>query len=147
MINGRMEYIIQLLISELEKTAQLHVSNYETSESKALFTIDPLNRLSIEVEENGIAVLYSDEHDEFWLKPYKDEDAFIKDVTRFVLDLLQNTVLMEHVYSGDTLLCYKIWIVDKAKKHKRFLKKVTVSPNPLLRLKPKTIQIKRTAFY
>lgn len=123
-----MEYIIQLLISELEKTAQLHVSNYETSESKALFTIDPLNRLSIEVEENGIAVLYSDEHDEFWLKPYKDEDAFIKDVTRFVLDLLQNTVLMEHVYSGDTLLCYKIWIVDKAKKHKRFLKKVTVSP-------------------
>lgn len=119
-----MEYIIQLLISELEKTAQLHVSNYETSESKALFTIDPLNRLSIEVEENGIAVLYSDEHDEFWLKPYKDEDAFIKDVTRFVLDLLQNTVLMEHVYSGDTLLCYKIWIVDKAKKHKRFLKKL-----------------------
>ena len=146
MITDKMNELMQILISELESKSQIHISECIKSESEISLVIDPVNRLFVEIEENGVTILYADEHDEFWIAPSKNEEAFINDVIKFITLLLQNTILIEYVHSKNTLLSYKIWAIDKDRGQKILLKKVTTSINPFLRLLSKSTSSKEICF-
>jgi hypothetical protein len=146
MIKMNIEETKQKLLDCLNQNVSVNIVDETITASQIMLTFDPINKLHIEIDEHGITVLYSGEHNQFWIDPYKNEDAFITDVVKFLTLLLLNTVLMEYVYSGNTLLSYKIWIIDKISNQKRILKKVTASLNPLVRLKPKSITTKEVCF-
>lgn len=140
------QFIKQKLESCIKNDMHFSIIDEFITDSQITLTIDPINGLSIEIDEDGVTVLYDNEHEEFWLKPYKNEDDLIKDVIDFVIILTTNTVLFNYVYSGSKLLSYKIWIVDKKGEQRKFLKKVTTSLNPFLWLKPKTVVPKELRF-
>lgn len=125
---------------------EIHIINEDVSPSQVTLTIDPINNFHIEISEQTITILYGDEHDDFFLQPYKSETEFIDDALRHILRLLQNKVIFEYFYSKNTLLKYKIWVADKAKNKKEIYKRVTTSLNPFLRLKPKSITTKEIIF-
>ena len=143
---NKIDDIVKLFMEELKEKAQVQFVDCTKTESKVTLTIDPVSRLFIEIEESGITVLYADEHDNFWLKPYKNEKAFIDDVTKFVIRLLHNNILIEYFYSGSVLVRYRIYTIDNATNYKKLLKTSTVSLNPFLWLLPKSTTSKVICF-
>jgi len=125
---------------------KIKIVNEASSPTETILTIDSTNNFRIEISENTITILYCDEHDDFFLQTYKNENEFIDDAVKHILKLLHNKMLIEYVYSGNIMLSYKIWIVDKETNQKSILKRVTTSLNPFLRLKQKSITIKEICF-
>lgn len=134
------------LVDYLSQNLSIKIVDKTVIGSQIILTIDSINNLKIEIDEYGITILYADEHDQFLLAPYKNEEIFFNDVVKRITLLLRNPILIEYVYSGEILLGYKIWAIEKESGERRLLKKVTTSINPFLQLRSKSTTAKEVMF-
>ncbi|MCL2281232.1 MAG: hypothetical protein FWC25_01040 [Dehalococcoidia bacterium] len=136
----------RLLIEGLCGVVKVDFSDFIKFDSKLLLTIDPINKLDIEIKKDSIRVMYSEADNEFWAACYRNEYDFVYDAIKFITLLLQNTIRIKCVYSAHTLISYKVWAVDKKSEQKRLLQVVTRSLNPFLWFRSKAVKTKEIEF-
>lgn len=145
MINHETADIKNQLLSFLNQEEPEIIEEKIVNEGLVL-TLNSIPDLNIEIGEDGITVNYGREHEDFWLKPYKNAHALVQDVYRFISILINNIILFEYEYAKSKLLSYKIWAISRNGKQRKLMKKVIVSSNPFLRLAPKTLSSEEMCF-
>lgn len=127
------------LIKHINFEGNLKVKD-EVTEEACIRLIFISDFLSVNVSLEEITVFYSMEHDEFRKETYKDEQKWIKSAADFIRLLLMHSITGDYFYEASTmkLLYYKLWI-EIAGNHRKLLKKVSTTMNPLSVLKRKVV--------